>query len=254
MPAACQGLTEHTRATVSVPVRSEPLGEPGSELRKLPQRPGRGKVPPRELASASLAEDSRKFPKVPERYAKRPSRRLGGGTRGREEAGWPTSGAPGEEAEMRCHFKGVGPPRAPLFPSPAAVGRGGECGSSPRPSWPPSRARRLGLSLVSLPVPQRHPQPASPPEVGPSFPVPPTPSSRSRLSSAGLPPPVAHSGPAEPLLVVPRRRPPSPGRQGLARSPAWLTPRTCPRSRRRHVRASAVDGRSELLQLSHQEE
>lgn len=72
-----------------------------------------------EKASGSPAEDFRRFPRDTRR---RQPKRLGGGTQEPEEAGWPASGAPGEEAEMRYHFKGVDPPLELLFPSPSAVG------------------------------------------------------------------------------------------------------------------------------------
>lgn len=71
---------------------------------------------------------------------------------------------------MRCHFKGVAPPLVTLFPSPAAVERGGEFESSVRRAWPPCGAHRLGLQCMLYLSAIRSPHP--PPEVGPQRPLP----------------------------------------------------------------------------------
>lgn len=212
----------------------------------------------REHALGLLAEEFRRSPSD-WRQAGGSSRtlpsRLGGG---REEAGTGEGmRVPTEEAEMRVDIKGVAPPLACLFPSPAAVARGGERAVLRRPRgclvFP-----RPGASALAWPLPLpglcgRPPSP--PPEVAAAShvlsPCIPRLSSARRLGSpCALRVPLPAGFPVTPLPLlrgwgrVARRRPAAPSDSLPCRSS---------RSRR-HVRPPAVDGRAELLQLPDQEE
>ena len=174
------------------------------EFRKHTKGPRHGGAPPPRTRPRVPA---RRVPKVFERqetsWRKRPN--ISEPPRRRTEGGGDRRGrcALTEEAEMRVGIKGVAPPPACLFPSPAAVGSGGEVWALRRPAWSQHFSAALDLCLCVASV--------AAPLVSLAVPSPPSPPLEIAVNSRVLTP----ASPAVSLGL------PSSGRRLRSSSPVW---------------------------------